>query len=179
MHYNSQKKAVPALNSVKLRALALHYVGKYATSRKKLTQYLDRKVRERGWDDDNQPDITALVEEFASLAYVDDALFAASKARSLLNRGYGLKRLEQDIYASGIEGEDQSEALAILRENQWQAADNFARKKRIGPYAKEQASRALKQKQMAAFMRAGHDMKIAQKFIQADPDDIIGWDDYE
>lgn len=179
MHYNSQKKAVPALNSVKLRALALHYVGKYATSRKKLTQYLDRKVRERGWDDDNQPNIAALVEEFAALAYVDDASFAVSKARSLLNRGYGLKRLEQDIYASGIEGEDQSEALAILRENQWQAADNFARKKRIGPYAKDAASRELKQKQLGAFMRAGHDMKIAQKFIQADPDDIMDWDDYE
>lgn len=178
MRYNSQKKDIPPLNSAKLRALALHYVGKYATSRKKLKQYLERKVRERGWEDENHPNIEELVEEFASLSYVDDAVFAASKARSLLNRGYGLKRLEQDIYASGIEGEDQSEALAILRDNQWQAADNFARKKRIGPYANEPASRELQQKQLGAFLRAGHDIKIAQKFIQADSDEIMDWDDF-
>lgn len=178
MRYNKEKKAIPPLNSAKLRALALHYVGKYATSRKKLKQYLERKMRERGWDDENQPDIDVLIAEFASLSYVDDAVFAASKARSLLNRGYGMKRLEQDIYASGIEGDDQSEALAILRDNQWQAADNFARKKRLGPYAKEPPTREQKHKQLGAFMRAGHDMKIAQKFIQADPDDIIDWDDF-
>ncbi len=178
MRYNSQKKEIPPLNSSKLRALALHYVGKYATSRKKLKQYLERKVRERGWDESERPDLEALVEEFASRSYVDDAVFAASKARSLLNRGYGLKRLEQDIYASGIEGEDQTEALAILRDNQWQAADNFARKKHIGPYAKEPASREKKQKQLGAFLRAGHDMKIAQKFVQADSDDIMDWDDF-
>ncbi len=178
MRYNSQTKDIPPLNSAKLRALTLYYVGRYATSRKKLKQYLERKVRERGWDDENQPDIAALVEEFASLSYVDDAFFAAHKARALLNRGYGLKRLEQEIYASGIEGEDQDEAIRILRDNQWQAADNFARKKRIGPYANASASREDKQKQLGAFLRAGHDIKIAQKFIQAEIDDILDWDDF-
>ena len=32
---------------MKLRDLALHYVGRYATSRKKLSDYLRRKLRER------------------------------------------------------------------------------------------------------------------------------------
>ncbi len=177
MHYNSNKKTASPLNSAKLRTLALHYVRKYATSKKKLHQYLDRKIKERGWDDKNQPDIDNLVEEFESRSYVDDAIFAASKARSLLNRGYGLKKLKQDIYANAIEAENQSEALAILRDNQWQAADNFARKKHIGPYAKKTMSHEQKRKQLGAFLRAGHDIKIAQKFIQADIEDIIDWDD--
>ena len=179
MCINPQKKKIAPLNSTKLRALALHYVGKYATSRKKLKQYLDRKIRERGWDDSNPPNVEVLVMEFASRSYVDDSVFAASKARSLLNRGYGPKRLEQEIYVGGIESEDQTEALAILRDNQWQAADNFARKKHIGPYAKKPATSEQKQKQLGAFLRAGHDMKIAQKFVQADGDDIIEWDEID
>lgn len=175
-----QKKPIPPLNSSGLRSLALFYVGKYATTRKKLNQYLSRKLRERGWEDSDAPNIEALVEEFTERGYIDDAVFAATKARSLVSRGYGLKRLEQDIYANGIEGGDTSEALSILQENQWQAADNFARKKRIGPYAKEEASREQKQKQLGAFLRAGHDMKVAQKFLNADIDDVIDevMDDY-
>lgn len=168
-----QKKPISPLNSSGLRSLALFYVGKYATTRKKLNQYLSRKLRERGWDGGEPPAIDELVEEFAQRGYVDDALFAATKARSLVSRGYGLKRLEQDIYANGIETEDQSEALSILQENQWQAAENFARKKHIGPFAKEEATREQKQKQLGAFLRAGHDMKIAQKFVNADSDDAI------
>ena len=159
-----------------MRSLALFYVGKYATSRKKLKQYLARKVREKGWDDSEPPQIDVLADEFSELGYIDDAGFAASKARSLVSRGYGLKRLEQEIFAGGIESEDQVEAMAIIEESRLIAADNFARKKYIGPYAKEAASRDKKQKQLAAFLRAGHDIKIAQKFVNADSDDIIDWD---
>lgn len=172
----SQKNNVSPLNATKLRSLALFYVGKYATSRKKLSQYLDRKVRQRGWDDSEPPQIEALSEEFSDRGYINDAEFAASKARSLVQRGYGIKRLEQDIYASGISGEDQDEAIAILREHRIKAADNYARKKHIGPYAREEASREQKQKQLAAFLRAGHDLKIAQKFIDAESDDFMDWD---
>lgn len=168
-----QKKPISPLNSSGLRSLALFYVGKYATTRKKLHQYLNRKITERGWDDADQPEIDVLVEEFADRGYIDDALFTSSKARSLVNRGYGIKRLEQDIYANSIADQDQIEARAILAENQWQAADNFARKKRIGPYAKGDTTREEKQKQLAAFLRAGHDIKVAQKFVNADIDDII------
>lgn len=171
----SQKKPIPPLNSSGLRSLALFYVGKYATTRKKLNQYLSRKIRERGWDDPDPPNIDEMVEEFNERGYIDDALFAATKARSLVSRGYGIKRLEQDIYANGIEGGDQTEALALLHDNQWQAAENFARKKRIGPYSSEEPSREQRQKQLGAFLRAGHDMKIAQKFVNADPDDVIDW----
>lgn len=172
----SQKNTITPLNNEQLRSLALFYVGKYATSRKKLSQYLSRKVKEKGWDDAMAPQIEILANEFSKLGYIDDASYAASKARSLVNKGYGVKRLKQEIFAGGIESEDQVEAIAIIEENQLKAADNYARKKRIGPYAKEEASREQKQKQLLAFLRAGHDIKIAQKFVNADSDDIIDWE---
>lgn len=171
-----RKNTIAPLNNERLRSLALFYVGKYATSRKKLSQYLSRKVKEKGWDDAIAPQIEVLADEFSKLGYIDDSGYAASKARSLVNRGYGVKRLEQEIFVGGIEIEDQAEAMAIIEENRLKAADNYARKKRIGPYAREEASREQKQKQLAAFLRAGHDIKIAQKFVNADSDDIIDWE---
>ena len=57
----------PPLNAEQLRELALRYVGKYATTRAKLRQYLTRKIRERGWADGAAPDLEALAGRFAEL----------------------------------------------------------------------------------------------------------------
>ena len=55
------RKPRPPLNREKLQALALHYVGRYATSRARLGDYLRRKVRERGWSGELEPPIEELV----------------------------------------------------------------------------------------------------------------------
>ena len=71
------------LNEEKLHELALFYVGRFATTRAKLSNYLNRKVRERGWEGDRPEEIERLVERLASSGLVDDALYALSKSRSL------------------------------------------------------------------------------------------------
>jgi regulatory protein len=162
------------LNSTKLRDLALHYVGKYATSRAKLATYLQRKINERGWAQDTPPpDIHGLIEDFVRLAYVDDAAFAASRARSLTQRGYGLRRISEDLRAKGISDADGTDAKTESEHDSWNAAHRFARRKRIGPYAIEAAIPELRQKQMQAFLRAGHSFDIARTFVQASPGDIL------
>lgn len=40
------------LDPARLERLALRYVERFATTRVKLTRYLERKVRERGWDNE-------------------------------------------------------------------------------------------------------------------------------
>ena len=52
---------------MKLRDLAIHYVGRYATSRKKLSDYLLRKLRERGWESENAADVEGLIADFVRL----------------------------------------------------------------------------------------------------------------
>ena len=44
-----QKSAPPPLDAEKLQNLALAYVGKFATSRAKLIDYLRRKLPRGGW----------------------------------------------------------------------------------------------------------------------------------
>jgi regulatory protein len=62
---SKDRKPPPPLNDERLRGLALHYVGKYATTKGKLATYLTRKIRERGWEGERRTDIAALVEQFA------------------------------------------------------------------------------------------------------------------
>lgn len=165
------------LKSAELRALALHYVSRYATTRAKLATYLSRKVNERGWDDEKSPNIVGLVTEFAEAGYIDDAAFAEARARAFVRRGYGERRLGQDLFASGIEDSDSVIARETMSDGAFDAAFNFARRRRIGPFANEAASPETRQKQLAAFLRAGHRFELARRFVDAEPGDDIGPDD--
>ncbi len=172
MAYSSSRKSkTPSpLTPEKLRDLALWYVGRYAVSEVKLARYLGRKIFERGWDGERPADPVALAQEFARLGYVDDVALAEAKARASVRKGQGVRRLSQDLHAVGIAEKDSVDAVEEAHGQAWQAADNFARKRRIGPYADTQAEEDKQRKQLAAYMRAGHSFDIARKFVTALPD---------
>jgi regulatory protein len=165
----SDKKPPPPLNDERLRGLALHYVGKYATTQAKLGTYLTRKIRERGWHGEQRTDVAALVEQFAELGYINDAQFAEARSRSFVRRGYGDRRLHEDLRASGIGEADAVPAKEHMAESTFAAAENFARRKRIGPFASEAAPPEKRQKHLHAFLRAGHGFEIAKRFVNAEP----------
>jgi len=173
MYRTSVKPPPPALNEERLRGLALHYVGKYATTRAKLATYLIRKIRERGWDDEKHADVEALVNRFSELGYINDAQFAEARGRSFVRRGYGKRRLDEDLRAAGIEERDSASARDNAETSEFIAAENFARRKRIGPFAHEIASEEKRRKNMQAFLRAGHGWELARLFVNADPGDAL------
>jgi regulatory protein len=166
------------LNPLKLRDLALRYVGRYATSQARLMAYLQRKVKERGWDDaENGPQIEALTDDFVRLGFIDDKAFAASRARALTQRGMGLRRVNDELRAKGISESDSVEARELAEAERWQAADRFAKRKRIGPYAVMASPPELQQKQLQAFLRSGHSFEIAKKFVSAEPGEVLEFDE--
>jgi regulatory protein len=163
-----QKTEPKPLNKSTLEQLALTYVGRFATSRGKLAAYLSRKLRERGWDGDGEPPVDAITERMAELRYVDDAAYAAMKSGALQRRGMGARRIAQTLAMDGIDEDLRTEASPDEAER-WAAAERLARRKRIGPYAQAPADRAQREKQIAAFMRAGHDMTTARRWVDAEP----------
>lgn len=167
------KQPPPPLNDERLRGLALHYVGKYATTQAKLGAYLARKIRERGWDGERRTDVAALIEQFAELGYINDAQFAEARSRSFVRRGYGERRLNDDLRASGIGETDAVPAKEHMSESVFVAAENFARRKRLGPFASEPASPEKRQKQLHAFLRAGHGFELAKRFVNAEPGEVL------
>jgi len=53
------------MDAKRLESLALRYVGRYATTRAKLRDYLLRKLGEADWDGEGAPDPDALVARMA------------------------------------------------------------------------------------------------------------------
>ncbi len=165
-----KEKRRNSLDSQALRDLALTYVGRFATSRTKLSRYLDRKVAERGWNGEGEPDIEALVTRIAELGYVDDDAYARMKGASMERRGLGARRIGASLRADGVGEAERLGAEAQARQGAWAAADIFARRRRIGPYAQERvADPKVREKQLAAFLRAGHSMDVARLWIEAAP----------
>lgn len=161
------------LDRARLEELALGYVARFATSSGKLETYLDRKIRERGWDDSKgPPHLPELVERFVAKGYIDDASYGEAKSSGLLARGYGARRIEQSLRAAGLDegiradlAPDESLARA--------AALALARRRLFGPFAQNDVNEALDwarkqhEKQLAAMLRAGHQFDHARRVIEA------------
>jgi len=165
--------------------MALAYVARFATSAARLETYLARKLRERGWDGDDPAEGTAaareIVARFVELAYVDDAGFARMKAGSLLRRGYGARRIAQALGQDGVDEAIREEVAPDAAEAR-AAALAYARKKGLGPFTRrglEEDGRlgpALREKQVAAMLRAGHAMDAARAVVEAaDPESLTAW----
>jgi len=158
----------PPLDQAALERLALRYVERFATTRKRLIDYLGRKVRERGWDGP-APDAAAIAERFAAAGYIDDRAFGEARAAALARRGLGKRRVAQALHQAGVGGEDaeaigdQADARAL------DAALAYARRRRFGPWAAAAADRNARAKQMGAMLRAGHAPDLARKIVTLPP----------
>ena len=155
----------PPYDEETIERLALFYVGRFATTRARLSDYLGRKVKERGWAGARPFDPAGLADRLAGLGYVDDLAFAEARARSLGARGYGVRRVAQSLRAAGVGEEERASALPEDEEAAWEAALAFARRRRIGPYARGTPDPRERQKQFAALMRAGHGVDVARRLL--------------
>ncbi len=164
--FRRKRRSPKPIDHARLEEIALAYVARFATSAARFEAYLRRKLRERGWEGETEPDLAALSSRFVELGYIDDEAYARSRANGLLRRGYGPCRIEQALGASGID-EDLREAVSASESAKRRAALTLARKRGFGPYAAEPVDRARREKQLAAMLRAGHSFTIAHAVLDA------------
>ena len=162
----------PPLDAAKLEELALSYVGRFATSRAKLRDYLGRKLRERGWAGTSEPPVDELTGKLARLGYVDDRAYAVAKARSLSGRGYGGRRVRQALMQAGIGEDDAGDANALATAGAVAAALRFARRKGFGPYAESKPDPRGRERAIAAMIRAGHGFGLARAIVDRAPGEV-------
>lgn len=183
-----QKRTPRPLDAARLDELALAYVARFAVSAAKLETYLKRKLRERGWAEETDAPVNEVVARCVRAGYVDDALYARMKGESLLRRGYGPRRVAQVLDAAGVAMEQRPQGIAdgatdgaTEDSGVWgeaglrRAALAYARRRRIGPY-NPPVDRAVREKQLAALLRAGHRRDLAHAVLAlADPDRAQEW----
>ena len=157
------------LDEAALDRLALNYLGRYATTRAKLADYLRRKLRERGWGGETPAPVEAIVARCAALGYVDDAAFAAQRGAALARRGYGARRVVQALQASGVSADVSEPVRTAAVDSALETALAFARRKRIGPFAERPRDEDQRRRDFAALVRAGHPLALARLIVRADP----------
>lgn len=166
------RRPPPPLDAAALERLALRYVERFATTRGRLTAYLVRKIRERGWEGE-AADPAALAERMAGLGYIDDRAFGEARAAAMARRGLGRRRVAGVLRQAGIDETD-TEALApAIEARTLESALAFARKRRIGPFADRVADRPQREKQIAAMIRGGHDFTLSRRIAAMAPGDDI------
>lgn len=165
-----RNRRAPPLATAALERLALRYVERFATTRARLADYLARKIRERGWDGP-ESDPAALAERLAALGYIDDRAFGEARAAAMARRGLGARRVRATLRQAGIADEDAARIDEGIAARGVGAAIVFARRKRIGPFAAAPADRALRERQIAAMIRAGHALDIARAIVAMAPGD--------
>lgn len=161
---------IPPLDAAALDRLALRYVERFATTRARLAIYLAGKIRARGWSG-APADPAAVAERLAALGYIDDRAFGEARAAAMGRRGLGRRRVAGALHQAGIGGDDAAALAPAIAARALEAALVFARKRRIGPFAAEAPDRPLRQKQLAAMIRAGHDMTLARRIAAMAPGD--------
>ena len=164
------RRAPKPLDRSRINDLALAYVARFSTTAGKLRAYLERKVRERGFEGGSDPDIQSLVESFVEKGYVDDQSYGRNKADGLLARGYGPRRIEQALRAADI-AEEARKRLAPAEGEKRSSILSLVRRRHFGPYMTDRKGSAeerhkLYEKQLAAIVRAGHDFDHARRVLE-------------
>jgi regulatory protein len=160
------RRAPRPLDAARIDELALAYVARFATSAAKLERYLVRKLRERGWEGDGEPEVGALVARYVALGYVDDAAYARARSSGLLRRGYGPRRVRQALTEAGI-AEETRQATRAGEGDERRAVLALARRRRFGPFGPARPDRQQREKQLAAMLRAGHSLDSAREMVDA------------
>lgn len=171
-NHPSGRRPIPPLDAATLERLALRYVERFATTRGKLADYLVRKIRERGWEGE-PADPVAIAERFAELGYVNDRLYAESKASAMARRGLGARRVNDALRHAGVQEQDTETLVPQIAARAGATALAFARKRRIGPFAETSPDRAKLAKQVAAMVRAGHSPDLAWRIARMNPGESV------
>jgi regulatory protein len=172
-----------AIGAALIEKWALGYLERFSSSAENLRRVLRRRARRRTSDPEILRDaaamIEALVARYRDSGLIDDAAYAAARARGRLKRGEPLRKIAAGLAAKGVDAEDRSAALAALRDTisdpDLAAACAFARRRRLGPFRRTPANREPtdRQRELAVFARAGFARREAEAVLAcADPDAV-------
>lgn len=166
-----------------LERAALHYLERYSASTEMLRRTLARRVqkraRARGEDPERFADlVTATVARVVSAGLVDDARFADTRLATLRRRGTSTRGVSAKLAAKGVPRDVVEAAMLAEREAlpdgeadaiEEQAAQAYARRRRLGPYRRPDQRATHRDRDLAALARAGFAYGLARRVVDREP----------
>jgi regulatory protein len=155
-----------------LHDAALRYLARYAATQTGLMRVLMRRVDRWARAAAAEPDVVAaakqaaqaVVARLADAGAVDDAAFAAGRARSLARAGRSRRAIAAHLAAKGVPA-PLTAALPDDPEAEFAAALAYARRRRIGPFrSPPDAAQTLRD--LARMARAGFTQDVADRALR-------------
>ncbi|MCO6050965.1 recombination regulator RecX [Mesorhizobium sp. RP14(2022)] len=144
------------------RRSAMDYLSKHASSSENLRKVMQRRALRRF--PEAGPEGAALLAQEAldfcrEHAFVDDQAYAEMKVRSGVRKGHSQRRIALTLATKGVEREVSHEALKAS--DDLAAAAALARRRRMGPWRRNELDPESRRKEMAAFARNGFSGDVA------------------
>ena len=167
------RKATPE----SLEKAAVHYLDRFATSRRNLRRVLlgkvERSARFHGTDrKEGAAAVDGILDRFTAAGLLDDRSYAEARVRTLHGQGASARAIRLKLMQKGVDAEHIDGALARLAHDlpdpEWAAALRFAERKRLGPHRVEAARLAAREKDLAALSRAGFDYDLTKRIVDAE-----------
>jgi regulatory protein len=166
----------PKPTAASLHEAALAYLARYAATQAGVVRVLDRRVAK--WvraEVDVEPEVVAglraMVRKVAvrlvEVGLVNDAEFAASRARSLTRAGRSRRAVAAHLGARGIDGEVMQAALPQEPEDELAACVVLVRKRRLGAYRRPEKAED-RMRELAVLARAGFSHSVASQALEMD-----------
>ena len=121
--------------------------------------------------------IPEIVERLREVGLVNDTAFAEARAKRMSNAGRSRRAINAHLAQKGVDAATVREAVPHDAGAELAAAIAFARKRRIGPFARDaapddrDAKRAVERKALGAMARAGFDFNVCERVMRMDRDD--------
>ncbi len=170
-----KKKKLKKITKQRLKNIALYYLKRFESSVENLRQVLKRRTNDYAYSnpDFNKNEAYAWIEElladFERLNYINDNRYAELKIKSYLNAGKPARYIKIKLKQKGIKDNIVEEILENQSVDALKMALMLAKKKKIGPYRKDNESReANRQKDLTMLIRAGFDYEVAREVINQD-----------
>jgi regulatory protein len=174
------------LDEAALRELALDHLARYGGTAAAVTRILDRRIHR--WAQAllaaETPDRESILAQAAALkeaggrvvaalgtiGAVNDAAFAESRVRRLRRSGRSRRAVLAHLGAKGVGAVAAGEAAPEDEAAELAAALIFARRRRVGPFAREEEGEPQDRARiLMAFGRAGFSGAIARRALDCEP----------
>jgi len=161
-------------DAARLYEAALNHLARYAATEAGLARVLARKVDR--WVQVQETDVAeagrrakaeipGVIAKVRAAGVLNDAVFAASRAKRLTREGKSRRAALAHLSAKGVKPADVEAVLADDPERELAAACAYLRRRRAGPFGE-----APELKILAAMARAGYARDIALQALRLDRD---------
>ena len=163
-----------------LKDLAYSYLEKYSPSKQQLKVYLLKKYLTKIKGSKSKKEVTSIIDEIVfkleKNKILNDEMYADSKARMFLRRGYSLNKINQSLRGKGIDDKYVKQSIDKIKENQIEpdfvSALKLCKRRRIGPVRPESNRELFYKKDMGILARGGFSFDLSKRVLDIDSDEF-------